>query len=319
MQNGRLGHLLAAPHGGTARLEASANRRVGLARRARCEKDTLAACCHSSPDFPLEIACISRCYDVHRSAGVCAGYVSAVDGAAMKNAEGWAVELKGEAIDLDDVREVLQPPFDPWIEDHLTGEDVVIPLLRTGAWASLARPADVARDARRILERLYGAAILVHSDAKPLGIGLVLKFDADGKRIPMLSAASVRLNLNLGRARTRDRMAATTSTAPAESSVQRWLREADADEKRAELLLHLTRADNWYDLFKSAELVRKLAGGETALKTALGPDWPYWRLMFRTANCYRHAPDSQKYPLPTPPAELEEAREFLFGVAPRFL
>jgi hypothetical protein len=212
----------------------------------------------------------------------------------MKNVEGWAVELKGEQIDIDDAREVLQPPFDPWIEDHLTTDETVIALLRTRAWASLARPADVTRDARRILERLYGAAIL------------------------MLSAASARLNLNLGRARGRDRSAAVTST-PSETPVQRWLREADADDKRADLLLHLTRADNWHDLFKSAELIRKLAGGESALKSALGPDWPYWRLMFRTANCYRHAPDSEKYPLPVPPAELEEAREFLFKVAPRFL
>jgi hypothetical protein len=193
--------------------------------------------------------------------------------------------------------------------------------LRTNTWASLARPADVTRDARRILERLYGAAILIHSDAKPLGVGQVLKFDAAGKRIPMLSAASARLNLNLGRARGRDRSTPITSATPSssESPVQRWLREADADDKRAELLLHLTRADNWHDLFKSAELIRKLAGGESALKSALGPDWPYWRLMFRTANCYRHAPDSEKYPLPVPPAELEEAREFLFKVAPRFL
>lgn len=240
-------------------------------------------------------------------------------GDPMKNAEGWAVELKGEQIDIDDVREVLQPPFDPWIEDHLTGDSVVIPLLRTKAWAPLSKPADVTRDARRIVQRLNGAAILIHSDAKPIGVGFALKFDAAGKRIPMLSAASARLNLSLGRTRTRDRVAAVTSATPSESSVQRWLRESDADEKRAELLLHLTRADNWYDLFKSAELVRKLAGGETALKSALGPDWPYWRSMFRTANCYRHAPDSEKYPLPAPPAELEEAREFLFKLAPRFL
>src|SRR5262245_9908953 len=237
----------------------------------------------------------------------------------MKNAEGWAVELKGEQIDIDDAREVLRPPFDPWIEDHLAGDEIVIPLLRTKAWVTLARPADVTRDARRIVERLNGAAILVHSDAKPLGIGVVLKFDALGKRIPMLSAAPVRLNLALGRVRDRDAAVTSTTPAPSESSVQRWLREADTDDKRAELLLHLTRADNWYDLLKSAELLRKLAGGESALKSALGPDWPYWRLMFRTANCYRHAPDSEKYPLPAPPAELEEAREFLFAVAPRFL
>lgn len=237
----------------------------------------------------------------------------------MKNAEGWAIELKGETIDIGDAREVLQPPFDPWVEDYLASNGVVVPLLRTKAWASIIKAADVARDARRIVERLNGAAILIHRDAKPLGIGLVLKFDAAGKRIPILSAASAKLTLNLER--TRDRTPAVTSAAAtsSESSVQRWLREADTDDKRAALFSHLTRADNWYDIFKSAELVRKLAGGESALKAALGPEWTYWKLMFRTANCYRHAPDPEKYPPPVPPAELEEARGFLFGVASRFL
>ncbi|WOH46864.1 hypothetical protein [Bradyrhizobium sp. sBnM-33] len=237
----------------------------------------------------------------------------------MKNAEGWAIELKGERIDIGDAREVLQPPFDPWVEDYLAGDSIVIPLLRTKAWASIMKAADVTRDAKRIVERLNGAALLIHSDAKPLSLGLVLKFDGAGKRIPILSAASVRLNLNLERIR--GRVPAVTSATPtsSESSVQRWLREADTDDKRAELFSHLSRADNWYDIFKSAELVRKLAGGESTLKSDLGPDWTYWRLVFRTANCYRHAPDAEKYPLPVPPAELEEAREFLFKVAPRFL
>ncbi|WFU19865.1 hypothetical protein [Bradyrhizobium sp. CB3481] len=237
----------------------------------------------------------------------------------MKNAEGWAIELKGETIDIDDAREVLRPPFDPWIEDYLAGDGVVVSLLRTKAWASIIKAADVTRDARRIVERLNGAAILIHRDARPLGIGLVLKFDAAGKRIPILSAASAKLTLNLER--TRDRTPAAISATPtaSESSVQRWLREADADDKRAALFSHLTRADNWHDIFRSAELVRRLAGGESALKASLGPDWTYWRLMFRTANCYRHAPDPEKYPVPIPPAELEEARAFLFEVAPRFL
>ncbi|MCK1636992.1 hypothetical protein IVA95_05230 [Bradyrhizobium sp. 157] len=121
----------------------------------------------------------------------------------MKNAEGWAIELKGERIDIGDAREVLQSPFDPWVEDYLAGDSIVIPLLRTKAWASIMKAADVTRDAKRIVERLNGAALLIHSDAKPLSIGLVLKFDGAGKRIPILSAASVRLNLNLERIRSR--------------------------------------------------------------------------------------------------------------------
>jgi hypothetical protein len=28
---------------------------------------------------------------------------------------GWAVELTGDKIDVDDLRELLAPPFDPWL------------------------------------------------------------------------------------------------------------------------------------------------------------------------------------------------------------
>jgi len=30
--------------------------------------------------------------------------------------EGWAVCLVGDQIDVDDLRDMLIPPFDPWIE-----------------------------------------------------------------------------------------------------------------------------------------------------------------------------------------------------------
>jgi hypothetical protein len=53
----------------------------------------------------------------------------------FKNSVGWAVELTGHPIDLDDLRETLQPPFDRWIEDYQSDEGMR-PLLRTAAWAS---------------------------------------------------------------------------------------------------------------------------------------------------------------------------------------
>lgn len=235
----------------------------------------------------------------------------------MANAEGWAIELQGDKIDIGDAREFLQPPFDPWIEDYSGDNGSAIPLLRTKAWVAFTEAADVTRDAQRIIERLYGGALLIHSDARPLSAGGVLKFDAAGRRLPILFAAAGQVKLTGGRSR--GRSAVVASGVPEESSVQRWLREADSDDDRAALFSHLVRAENWYDLYKSAELVKKLAGGEGALQSALGSDWSYWRLMWRTANCYRHASDPIKYPLPTPPAVFEEAREFLFKVVPRFL
>jgi hypothetical protein len=107
---------------------------------------------------------------------------------------------------------------------------------------------------------------------------------------------------------------------PEESRMQRWFREAETDNTRAELFAHLSRADNWFDLYKSAELARKLAGGSTALERVLGSkDWKEWERIWQTANCYRHAPDPVKYPLPTLPAELQEAIGFVLKVVPRIL
>jgi hypothetical protein len=236
-------------------------------------------------------------------------------------AEGWAIELKGDRIDVDDAREALQSPFDPWVEDYADDTGNKFTLVRTAAWATLTDAADVTRDAERMIERLNGAARLIHEDARPLTAGAVFKFDATGKRIPFLFAATGHIRLSGGRVR--GRVQAITPgkppPPPAESNIQRWFREAEADDDRAELFSHVARADNWYDVYKSSELVRKLAGGESALLSALGPDATFWKLMFRTANCYRHAPNPIKYPLPTPPADLQDARKFLFKIASRFL
>ena len=73
-------------------------------------------------------------------------------------AEGWAIELKGERIDVDDAREALQPPFDPWVEDYAEDTGNKFALLRTAAWATLTDAADVTRDVERMIERLNGAA-----------------------------------------------------------------------------------------------------------------------------------------------------------------
>lgn len=119
--------------------------------------------------------------------------------------------------------------------------------------------------------------------------------------------------------RARGRVLKSALATPSESSTQRWLREADGNDDRAALLSHLARSENWYDLYKSAELVRKLVGGSGPLQSALGSDWTYWKLMWRTANCYRHAPNPVDNPLPPTPAKLEDARQFLFKVIPQLL
>jgi hypothetical protein len=86
------------------------------------------------------------------------------------NTPGWAVELTGDNFDLDDFRELLARPFDPWIEDHPT-DDGFKPFLRSASWANFTEAADVFRDSGRMIERLNGEALLIHNDAKPVKLG----------------------------------------------------------------------------------------------------------------------------------------------------
>ncbi len=104
---------------------------------------------------------------------------------------------------------------------------------------------------------------------------------------------------------------------PQESKVQAWFRLAEVEDNRADLFAHLSRSDNWFDLYKSAELARRMVGGQAKLKQILGADFAEWERIWRTANCHRHSPG--QHPLPPKPAKFEEARKFILKVIPRLI
>lgn len=235
------------------------------------------------------------------------------------NTEGWAVELTGPKFDLDNMRDWLVQPFDPWVEDYKEGESERL-LLRTEKWKQFSTAAEVRTDASRILLMLNGAALLVDDQAKALELGQVMKFGADGKRERVLFAKTGHLSLTPERVR----MRATSNTGGTpvsiqESLVQKWLGAADSNANHAELLIHLHRADNWYDIYKCMELLRSLIGDSMKMKSELGSDWDQWELVWRTANCHRHAPDQSKYPLPVNRPGLADARTFVPRTVSRVL
>jgi hypothetical protein len=236
----------------------------------------------------------------------------------MTNSPGWAVELVGEKFDLDDLRNDLAPPFDPWMEDYATDVGSTA-LLRSSSWTALNKAAEVYRDAGRMIDRINGALLLIHPDARPVKLGQPIRFGEDGKRQHILFAETGHFRLTGGRIRGTVNRGSAAPAPPEQPKLQKWLKEAELDDTRAELLIQLNRADNWFDLFKSAELVRRLAGGQSKLFLVLGSDKKEWERIWQTANCYRHAPDPKKYPLPPVPAELEGAREFLLKVISRIL
>ena len=84
------------------------------------------------------------------------------------------------------------------------------------------------------------------------------------------------------------------------------------------MLVHVLRADNWYDVYKCVELAKLIAGGGAALKATLGTDWKKWRDTRQTANHFRHAP-ATGHPLPPQPPTLSEARQFVFRTIARLM
>ncbi len=203
------------------------------------------------------------------------------------NSEGWGIELQGHGVNLDDLQEWLKPPFNPWVERFTdsTGEKY---LLRSSSWAAFSEAADVVRDAERLVQRLHGEALLLQHDAEPLILGRVFRFDANGNSLPVVISISVTAHLKGLRARAKVGSFAPTPP-PTESQMQAWSRESDHDDTRADLFTLLARADNWFDIYKTMELARKIAKGKNAVKAALSKaDFDEWERIWQTANCARH-------------------------------
>lgn len=263
------------------------------------------------------------------------------------NAPGFAVVLTGRKIDLDAFRDLLPPPFSPWVEDYSEPGGLQL-LLRTTAWNSLTDPAEVFRDLLPLIERLNGLVLLAYDDARPVTPGGTYHFWPDGRRDIVMRCVSATFNITLGRCRVRGiSSTAGPPSEPAESVMQRRLREVHADpaDTKRDLLAYLTKADNWYDLYKVMELVRRLVGDEVELNRArnsaplrrrnagvdqqdlitwLGGDKSIegeeWLRVWKTANnCNRHAPDPIVFPPPPVPATFNEARRFVLRIVERLL
>jgi hypothetical protein len=232
----------------------------------------------------------------------------------QKPSPGWAVELTGESIDLDDLRELLKQPFDPWVEEF-DDSGIARLLLRSKAWAAAVDSSDVQQRATTLIERINGAKLIIYGDSKPVLPGVVLKFRSDGSRENIIVAATGHARAS-ARARARaEVISAAPPPPPQASALQDMVQSADADDDRADLFEHLARADNWYDVYKSAEIIRRIAGSDRQLRSLLGAKWVEWERVWRTANCNRHAPDAVKFPPPPVPATFGEARDVLFAAA----
>jgi hypothetical protein len=224
---------------------------------------------------------------------------------------GWGVKLEGDAFDVDDLKDRLGQPFTPWVEEYsdVGGTGMV---LRSNDWASLSDARAVYMDADRILERLHGEALLYDPDAKRVQSGQVFRFWADGRRDTVIVLQGAQIKVTLGRVRVKVTSTTDDSSAPPiETETQRWFRDAETHELLAELFSQISKCIDWYDIYKIMEIAKGIGGSKENFMALLGSEASEWNRIWRTANCYRHAPNPIKYPLPNPPTELAEARLFV--------
>jgi hypothetical protein len=228
----------------------------------------------------------------------------------MHQKPGWAVLLAGEKLDVEDLSHRYPAPFEPWVEPYERGGEGQF-VLRSEKWKFLSNGTDVHLDADRILQRMHGEALIYDEAAQQVLPSGVLKVTEDGGVVHVAVVHSASLNVTLGRARLRAFGTSGEASEPSETESQRWFREADSDDHRSELFSHVSRCQSWFDLYKVMELSRRIAGGQRQIKATIGADAEEWERVWRTANCYRHAPDPAKYPMPVPPAELRSSISFV--------
>lgn len=101
------------------------------------------------------------------------------------------------------------------------------------------------------------------------------------------------------------------------TSVQRWLLLAGQSELVEDLLVHLSAAPNWYDLYKAYEVIKKLSGGLGPLKArSWCPPQQALSNFSHTANLYRHSPaHASRMASSSKPMELAEANDLIRTMA----
>jgi len=219
----------------------------------------------------------------------------------------WGGVLEGHTIDLADWREALIPPFDPWIELWVIG-DSERHVLRSKGFEDVLDSQDAHARATILVAKLNGA-FAIRTRAEPVILQGVADKSPDGTIRQHVVVA-------LGGAQARGRAGAISSgnaAPPAPSTIQTWLALADRDDLVDDLLVHQSKAANWYDLYKVFEDVKKLCDtGEPLKQRSWCPIDAQITAFRHTANFYRHslAEPSQRNP-PKKAMLLSEASEMI--------
>lgn len=226
---------------------------------------------------------------------------------------GWGVQLQGQSDDLEDCKNSLKPPFDPWVIESKSGL-----VLRSKSFDFATYSEEVFQKSKLVMNWLNGALSLNYS-GDPVRAGEIVEFTADGQERRHIRLEGV---MSIGRFRMRGELTVLgpdgNPRPPQPSNIQTWMDISENDDLISDALVYYSRSDNWFDIYKCLEcLILRFGPSEGDF---IGLKWASAtkiKLLKQTANCERHARKKNKPP--EDPMPQAEARQLIGSLLRRAL
>ena len=223
---------------------------------------------------------------------------------------GWYVQLVGDRFDLEDWAYSLNGPFDPIVLPEADGNF----LLKSSEFEAAETVDEVREKANALINRLNGAMTIMHG-TRPARVGGIIRAEASGARHAYVFAEAAALAFGRCRARAIATVLGPNGKAlptppPEPSDAQRWNYLAAGNDKIADLLEQLGKAEGWYEIYKTIEFASELVGGEHKLWALLGSSASDCKNLKQTANFFRHA----RAPRPKIPTAVGDAKSLLISM-----
>jgi len=230
----------------------------------------------------------------------------------------WLVRLKGDTFDLEDLPALLRSP-----ELTITEENGSY-YLESSEFDSLTYADEVRERSVALIKMINGAAKLYRDNFRGISEDGVIRIEDNGRRHHYIFAEAVLT----ARSKLSTNVTVTTSdgtqvTVNQPSVIETWLGLAKKYKPVADVL-HFSRENTWFNLYKIFEVIRDDVRGEQIIvKNGWVSDKKLSQFtqtaQSREALGYyaRHA--SKKYRSPTPPMSWAEAKSLIKGLIMNWL
>jgi hypothetical protein len=215
------------------------------------------------------------------------------------------IQLTGEKLDIQDIQSGLNTSN--WkVTQELDGF-----YLSSSDLDKLTDHSDILSKARQFLDAANGAANIVHSNHKPVGLGALKERNENGGFNIYISLSDT--------IQARSRLTATMTTnqdpdpKTIKTTIERWIEIADREENVRDVL-HFFNETTWWNLYKIYEIIKDDVGGQNRLyqlipKTEIKQFTQAAQSRDLLGDHARHA--SKTYVPPTTPLTLSQAQTTL--------